>query len=177
MTRYTKIGRKTHLEASDFQVQALIPRRKRQISNDSNSNNNEYTRKRTAGSAIDNHRDKRARQKKNNTICYSCRKTGHSVSECPNAKEQGVGYCYKCGSKDHTTKRCHIKADVYTFAQCFICNEKGHLASKCPQNDRGVYPNGGCCRFCGSICHLSKDCKPASANQGKYIYIYIYDLY
>jgi hypothetical protein len=47
MTRYTKIGRKTHLEASEFQARALIPRHKRQISDD-NNNNIEYARRRMA---------------------------------------------------------------------------------------------------------------------------------
>lgn len=40
-----------------------------------------------------------------------------------------------------------------------MCSGKGHLASACPQNkDRGVYPNGGCCKLCGETSHLAKDC-------------------
>ena len=36
--------------------------------------------------------------------------------------------------------------------------QKGHLASKCPQNDRGVYPNGGSCKVCGKVDHRASDC-------------------
>lgn len=45
------------------------------------------------------------------------------------------------------------------FASCFVCSGKGHLAGACPQNkERGVYPNGGCCKLCGDKSHLAKDC-------------------
>ncbi|KAI9597845.1 hypothetical protein BDF19DRAFT_432816 [Syncephalis fuscata] len=167
MTRYTKIGKKRHLEASGFQSQALIPRRNR-TDNDGNDSTS-YKNSTNNADRTEANRKRRIKQKQNSTICFACRKTGHSVNECPSATREGVGLCYKCGSKDHTTKSCRIKGDTYAFAQCFVCNEKGHLASKCPQNDRGVYPKGGCCRFCGSVRHLSKDCKPANAGQdGEY---------
>ena len=27
-----------------------------------------------------------------------------------------------------------------------------------PASSKGVYPNGGCCKLCGEITHLAKDC-------------------
>ncbi len=36
----------------------------------------------------------------------------------------------------------------------------GHLASSCQGNERGIYPRGGGCRFCGSKQHLARDCRP-----------------
>lgn len=55
---------------------------------------------------------------------------------------------------------------------CFLCDAKGHLASACPKNERGVYPNGGCCHYCGSVRHLARNCKPAqAANNGNEILV------
>lgn len=47
----------------------------------------------------------------------------------------------------------------YQFATCFVCKETGHLSGQCPKNEKGLYPNGGACRFCGKVDHLAKDCK------------------
>lgn len=79
-------------------------------------------------------REKRQKQfqkkKHSNTVCFQCRKKGHSVSECPNnntaTSEQGSdgntqsnsvvskkasstsgnSICYRCGSNDHSLKAC-----------------------------------------------------------------------
>ena len=67
------------------------------------------------------------------------------------------GYCYRCGSTEHTSKTCS-KAG-FQFARCFVCGQPGHLSAACPQNARGAYPDGGECKKCGSKAHLAKDCK------------------
>ncbi|RKO92257.1 hypothetical protein BDK51DRAFT_18584, partial [Blyttiomyces helicus] len=114
-------------------------------------------------------------------VCFLCRKTGHSIRFCPtpgatsleDAPETTVeGICYKCGSGEHRSAQCRKKVhpdNPYPFAQCFVCNQQGHLAGACPQNDKGLYPQGGGCRFCGSVRHLARDCKPAQ--QGKHLLI------
>lgn len=32
------------------------------------------------------------------------------------------------------------------------------MAKACPDNPKGLYPNGGGCRFCGSVEHLKSEC-------------------
>jgi hypothetical protein len=54
----------------------------------------------------------------------------------------------------------------FPFATCFLCKEKGHLTRSCPKNDHGLYPNGGCCRFCGKTDHLKKDCPDMRKRKG-----------
>ncbi|KAJ1881847.1 hypothetical protein LPJ66_011247, partial [Kickxella alabastrina] len=85
---------------------------------------------------------------------------GHSVKNCPKSVETPVGVCYRCGSGDHTTKDCKKKGNSFSFATCFVCGGQGHLASACQKNEKGLYPNGGSCKYCGSTQHLVKDCKP-----------------
>lgn len=67
--------------------------------------------------------------------------------------------CYNCGSSEHTLKACpEPRSATLPHARCFICSELGHLTSACPRNERGVYPRGGGCRFCGANTHLARDC-------------------
>jgi zinc finger CCHC domain-containing protein 9 len=103
--------------------------------------------------------------------CLKCRMPGHKMRECPSNKIEQV-FCYNCGEADHSTKQCPMPFSNYAHALCFLCDLKGHLASACPKNDRGVYPNGGCCHYCGSIKHLARNCRPTqSANNGNEIII------
>ncbi|RKO99277.1 hypothetical protein CXG81DRAFT_2345, partial [Caulochytrium protostelioides] len=109
--------------------------------------------------------------------CFQCRGTGHGIADCPKtqaareadaadavgsliAKPTGA-MCYKCGSLAHSVHQCKKPTDQnnpYPYAECFVCGLRGHLASKCPKNPRGLYPNGGGCRYCASTQHLARDC-------------------
>ncbi|KAJ3108167.1 hypothetical protein HDU97_002079 [Phlyctochytrium planicorne] len=109
-------------------------------------------------------RERRLRQKERLMTCFVCRKKGHSVKNCPVGgdavsfgKEGAIdkslisgieleNICYKCGSNEHKSSQ-------------------WHLAGACEQNEKGLYPMGGSCRYCGSVRHLAKDCKP-SRNDG-----------
>ncbi|KAJ1912053.1 hypothetical protein H4219_005743 [Mycoemilia scoparia] len=92
--------------------------------------------------------------------CFHCREKGHSVKNCPQAKSQGIGICYHCGSEDHTTKSCTAKSKKFAFATCFVCNQQGHITSQCKKNENGLYPDGGGCKYCGSVNHYARQCKP-----------------
>eukprot|EP00116_Pleurobrachia_bachei_P007736 sb/3467998/ len=100
---------------------------------------------------------KRRRGKDN--PCFVCRSTNHKASKCPQGSEKGLGMCFKCGSTEHTSAACR-RHDINGFphAKCFVCNETGHLSRSCPDNPRGLYPNGGCCKECGDVEHFAKDC-------------------
>mmetsp|Transcript_23330 Transcript_23330/g.41811 ORF Transcript_23330/g.41811 Transcript_23330/m.41811 type:complete len:231 (-) Transcript_23330:217-909(-) len=121
-------------------------------------------------------------------VCYRCRKAGHSAENCkevdgkdggkeamPSSKKQGGNICYKCGSTDHRIQICPKikpflkpgrnkekldfgKLGDLPYANCYVCSKSGHLASHCPENTKGVYPQGGSCRECGSVDHFGWDC-------------------
>jgi len=102
-------------------------------------------------------------------VCYHCRESGHRLGDCPKMSAK-MGKCFKCGSEDHTSKNCQSKltgADAYRFADCFVCGQKGHLAKACPDNPKGLYPNGGGCRFCGSVEHLKSECPRKAVKDAK----------
>lgn len=112
-----------------------------------------------------------ANSKKN--VCYQCRQPGHILADCPQGgggKNKKDRNCFKCGSKDHSSKECQSKlkgADAYRFAKCFVCGQDGHLAKSCPDNPRGLYPKGGGCRFCGSVEHLKSECPRKSEKDAR----------
>ena len=100
------------------------------------------------------------------SVCYHCRKSGHTIATCPQQNVNEEMLCYKCGSTEHGLHKCPLRNDQHRpgereelpFATCFVCKEKGHLASGCPHNQNGIYVNKGECRYCGSVEHLASGC-------------------
>lgn len=138
MTRISKLKKVDHLEASQF------------ISSDL--------------------KGKKPRKRVKKAICFKCRQFGHLISECKSIGIEEI-CCFKCGSLSHTLSNCTEKGDKLKFATCFKCKQKGksryllkgHLVGQCPENEMGIYPNGGSCKYCGSVRHLSYNCKPTEA--------------
>ncbi len=107
-------------------------------------------------------RARRQLSKENSMVCYGCRKSGHSVKKCPSASATNKTICYRCGSFAHRLEACPEKPDPQQslpYALCFYCNQKGHLSGQCSQNEKGLYPNGGGCKYCGSVRHYAHQCK------------------
>jgi zinc finger CCHC domain-containing protein 9 len=96
--------------------------------------------------------------------CFHCRLQGHAVKDCPSlasGTSSSAGSCWRCGSVSHTVKKCEEKEDPsrpYPFALCGVCGELGHIAGACEKNEKGFFPGGGGCRFCGSNRHFATKC-------------------
>ncbi|XP_065176327.1 zinc finger CCHC domain-containing protein 9-like isoform X2 [Sycon ciliatum] len=116
----------------------------------------------SVSASLEKRREQRRLRRSRKKQCFHCRKFGHSVAECSEAQQQGVGQCFKCGSSEHTSKTCRAKLTDeqgdFPFAKCYICGEMGHLSKQCSENPRGIYPMGGCCHLCGSVEHKRSDC-------------------
>ena len=104
-------------------------------------------------------------------FCLNCKKKGHILADCPDGKAEGIKsssgivsterICYNCGSYDHALRTCRKPRDPkgkLPFASCFVCKGTGHISRDCPNNENGLYPNGGGCLECDSKFHFAKDC-------------------
>ncbi|XP_002412390.4 uncharacterized protein LOC8037546 [Ixodes scapularis] len=106
-------------------------------------------------------------------LCFKCRQPGHRVQDCPvmlGDSDQAVGICFKCGSTEHFSSACAVRTSAsneFPFAKCFICQQQGHLSRKCPQNEKGAYPRGGHCNFCGAVDHFKRECPEMERNKKK----------
>lgn len=155
MTRYARYKKTFNPKTLTDETDDLTAQEKTQIAIDKKQNI-EILRK---------SRDTRPNVKKQRCLC--CRQMGHSLSNCPMKTNTGGNnsICYNCGSNAHALKFCPLPREAnLRYASCFICKEQGHLSSACPSNERGIYPNGGGCRHCGSNKHLARDCRPTATN-------------
>uniref|UniRef100_A0A1E1XBZ6 Putative e3 ubiquitin ligase n=1 Tax=Amblyomma aureolatum TaxID=187763 RepID=A0A1E1XBZ6_9ACAR len=104
-------------------------------------------------------------------LCFKCRQPGHKVSDCPQILQdssEAVGICFKCGSTEHFSSACSVqtsKDNEFPYAKCFICKQQGHLSRKCPRNEKGAFPKGGHCNFCGAVDHFKKECPEMERNK------------
>ena len=110
----------------------------------------------------DRQRVKDQKRRHSNVTCFQCRQKGHAVADCPMTASKPESICYKCGSTEHSLHQCSKRNGPsdkdLPFATCFVCKGSGHLSSQCPENEQGLYVNGGCCKHCGSKQHLGKEC-------------------
>ncbi|BFZ52997.1 Zinc finger CCHC domain-containing protein 9 [Savitreella phatthalungensis] len=169
MTRYTKLGRRTHFEATPFAAvpDAAQKREREPLPSQAEAEDAALGVKRLKRS--EQRRQRRQSQREHGKVCYNCREEGHRAERCPKLSNsvglasvdgpQPGQICYRCGKTDHSLKQCRqAPSKGLPFARCFVCNNVGHISAACPANSRGIYPEGGSCKICRQVDHLAKDC-------------------
>ncbi|KAI9025153.1 hypothetical protein CLU79DRAFT_744314, partial [Phycomyces nitens] len=111
MTRYTKLERKKHDNPATgaFDVKPLVPKKPTEGGNGYQGRGEKrksYGRDERASNENEKRKKRRDLRKEKGTVCFGCRKTGHSVNNCPEAKQSGQGICYNCGTTEHSLKNC-----------------------------------------------------------------------
>jgi len=161
MTRWARFKNKQEHDASSWQDLKKAKQHNR-------GKNNKGGKEEEIPEWLEKRRAARRERRKRGKPCFHCREPGHMAAKCPKKGEgeSAQDICFKCGSTEHSIYQCKKDTgDDMPFATCFICKQKGHLSSKCPDNPRGLYPDGGGCRFCGSVEHYRRDCPERNPNK------------
>ena len=71
-------------------------------------------------------------------FCFSCKKSGHTVKECPDRENIDTRECFFCKERGHLKINCPERAKKRTPPSCSVC--KGvHAEKVCPFEDKN-YP-------------------------------------
>ena len=112
---------------------------------------------------FDGHRRRSSLLSAWHTLTPLCgRGSGREQNKGKGAGKAGKTLCYNCGSAEHSVHDCKAPPSeggaAFRFASCFVCGEKGHISRECPQNAKGIYVKGGCCKLCQGACDI---CDPS----------------
>jgi zinc finger CCHC domain-containing protein 9 len=103
------------------------------------------------------------KKKHTDTICYACRKRGHTISECPHNKNKG-------GSSSSSSSCSNANKKTFQSSICYKCGKSTCSLKTCPlltkeekKGDRLNYHimdlPFATCFICGEKGHLASQCK------------------
>ena len=82
-----------------------------------------------------------------------------TIEKAKKKKKKSCAFkCKRAEPKPDSRKKHPLQERGTKFAECFVCNQRGHLIKNYPQNTHDIYPKGSCCKICGGVIHLAKNC-------------------
>lgn len=116
------------------------------------------------------------KKKHSNTICYSCRRKGHAVSDCPyNNNHSGGDNNDEGERKMKTTEKNKVSTSSASTSICYKCGKSNHSLKHCPlltkeEKQQAEQNNGklnyhkmnlpfATCFICKHQGHLSSQCQ------------------